>query len=53
MTLYDALEINYNPGTGYDKDDKWLGVTVERSAGSGNVEMVYVNKGYAGAGSSM
>ena len=49
MTLYDALEINYNPGTGYDKDDKWLGVTVERSAGSGNVEMVYVNKGYAGS----
>ena len=49
MTLYDALEINYNPGTEYDKDNKWLGVTVERSAGSGNVEMVYVNKGYAGS----
>ena len=49
MTLYDALEITYNPAADYDKDNKWLGVTVERSEGSGNVEMVYVNKGYAGS----
>ena len=48
MTLYDAVEIFYNPAVNYDKDDKWKGVTVERDTGSGNVQMVYVNKGYAG-----
>lgn len=47
MTLYDAVEIFYDPSVDYDQDDKFKGVTVERDD-SGNVQMVYVNKGYAG-----
>ena len=48
MTLYDAVEIFYDPSAGYDMDDKWTGVTVVREPGSNNVQMVYVNKGHAG-----
>jgi len=48
MTLYDAVEIFYDPSAGYDMDDKWAGVTVVREPGSNNVQMVYVNKGHAG-----
>ncbi len=48
MTLYDAVEIFYDPSAEYDMDDKWSGVTVVREPGSNNVQMVYVNKGHAG-----
>lgn len=48
MTLYDAVEIFYDPSADYDMDDKWTGVTVVREPGSNNVQMVYVNKGHAG-----
>lgn len=48
MTLYDAVEIFYDPSADYDMDDKWTGVTIVREPGSNNVQMVYVNKGHAG-----
>lgn len=53
MALYDAIEVSRNPAVSegsqsYGEDERFLGLSVIRNSGSGNVTSAYVKKGYAG-----